>query len=77
MALLGVCRGNAAEARVCKQWSLISLLAVESRVLTFYLLFLRVLLWPSVVGGLHDVIPSPWRAEVRMPTERTQRLHVC
>lgn len=25
----------------------------------------------------HDVIRSPWYAEVRMPTKRTQRLHVC
>lgn len=39
--------------------------------------FFVVLLWPLVVRGLHDVIPSPWYAEVRMPTERTQRLHVC
>lgn len=31
------------------------------------------------LGGqwLHDVIRSPWYAEVRMPTKRTQRLHVC
>ena len=36
-----------------------------------------VLLWPLVVSGLHDVIRSPWYAEVRMPTKRTQRLHVC
>lgn len=36
-----------------------------------------VLLWPSVVSGLHDVIRSPGYAEVRMPTKRTQRLHVC
>lgn len=36
-----------------------------------------VLLWPLVVTGLHDVILSPWYAEVRMPTKRTQRLHVC
>lgn len=41
------------------------------------LFFFVVLLWPLVVRGLHDVIPSPWYAEVRMPTERTQRLHVC
>ena len=32
---------------------------------------------PLVVSGLHDVIRSPWYAEVRMPTKRTQRLHVC
>lgn len=36
-----------------------------------------VLLWPSVVSDLHDVIRSPWYGEVRMPTKRTQRLHVC
>jgi len=34
-------------------------------------------LWPLVAGGLHDVIRSPSYAEVRMPTKRTQRLHVC
>lgn len=54
-------------------------LLVQSRVpdIFFVLFLLPVLLWPLVVRGLHDVIPSPWYAEVRMPTARTQRLHVC
>lgn len=34
-------------------------------------------LWPLVTTGLHDVLRSPWYCEVRMPTKRTQRLHVC